>query len=464
MIHKKRIYVAIASLALLAGGIGMGYWWASDSSDAATAAATASDAGAPGETDREVLYWYDPMVPGQRFDQPGPSPFMDMELVPKYADEVSEGGISIAPGTRQNLGISTVEVELGSLAGTVSVPGTIGWDLRQEHVVSARVDAVVDRLFVKAPYEPVRAGEPLASILAPAWNTALAEARALGQASSSSAQALQPAARQRLQVLGLPPDATIRDGRIVLTAPVNGVVSEIGVREGQAASTGTLLFRVNGTDTVWLEAAIPQAAVGAIVPGTPVEARVSTMPGRVFEGRVETLLPQIETGSRTQQARIVLDNPEGVLAPGMFAQITLEPTDGSEQPLVPSDAVIGAGSEARVIVMGEGGQFRPVAVQTGQSGGGFTEILSGLEGGERIVASGQFLIDSEANLSGALERLGGNASDQSEPSGKDAPESQMQGMDDMPGMDATEAADDEADAAPEAAIPSTDESAVEPKP
>src|SRR3546814_11807346 len=114
---------------------------------------------------------------------------MDMQLVPKYADEVSEGGISIAPGTRQNLGISTVEVELGSLAGTVSVPGTIGWDLRQEHVVSARVDAVVDRLFVKAPYEPVRAGQPLASILAPAWTTALAEARALGRASSASAQA-----------------------------------------------------------------------------------------------------------------------------------------------------------------------------------------------------------------------------------------------------------------------------------
>src|SRR3546814_10999245 len=119
------------------------------------------------------------------------------------------------------------------------------------------------------------------------------------------------------------------------------------------------------------------------------------MPGRVFEGRVETLLPQIETSSRTQQARIVLENPDGVLAPGMFAQITLEPTGGAEQPLVPSDAVIGAGSEARVIVMGEGGPFRPVAVQAGQSGGGFQEILSGMKGGERIVASGQFLSRSE---------------------------------------------------------------------
>src|SRR3546814_6978636 len=113
MIQKNRIYVAVASLALLAGGIGMGYWWASDSSEAATAAATASNAGAPGQTGREVLYWYDPMVPDQRFDQPGKSPFMDMQLVPKYADEVSEGGISIAPGTRQNHAISTMEVEPG---------------------------------------------------------------------------------------------------------------------------------------------------------------------------------------------------------------------------------------------------------------------------------------------------------------------------------------------------------------
>src|SRR3546814_16965192 len=129
----------------------------------------------------------------------------------------------------------------------------------------------------------------------------------------------------------------------------------------------------------------------------------------------------------------------------MFAQITLEPTGGAEQPLVPSDAVIGAGSEARVIVMGEGGQFRPVAVQAGQSGGGFTEILSGLKGGERIVASGQFLIDSEANLSGALERLGGDMSDQDmsdeeQPDGNDGEDTAApteQGMD-LPEMGRTE--------------------------
>src|SRR3546814_15608147 len=120
---------------------------------------------------------------------------MDMQLVPKYADEASSTGISIAPGVRQNLGIRTVEVERGRLPGAISVPGTISWDLRLEKVVSARVDAIVERVFVKAPYERVQAGESLASILAPAWSTALAEAQALRDADSAAAQAPQSAAR-----------------------------------------------------------------------------------------------------------------------------------------------------------------------------------------------------------------------------------------------------------------------------
>ncbi len=190
----------------------------------------------------------------------------------------------------------------------------------------------------------------------------------------------------------------------MLTSPTSGVVSEIGAREGMSAPAGTLLFRINGTETVWLRADIPQAGTAAIRPGTPVQARVSALPGRVFEGRVETLLPQLDPGSRTQQARIVLENEDGLLAPGMFAQISLAPLDGAEHVLVPSDAVIGSGDEARVIVMDDG-RFRPVAVQVGRSSGGTTEILAGLKGGERVVASGQFLIDSEASLSGALQRL-----------------------------------------------------------
>lgn len=400
MTARNRIVLITAVSFALVAAVGAGYWWGRSRDDASSAAATS-----PQPAGRKVLYWYDPMKPEQRFDKPGKSPYMDMQLVPKYADEASGSGISIAPGVRQNVGIRTVVVKRGQLAAAVRVPGTIGWDLRQERIVSARVDSIVERLHVKAPFEPVRAGQPLTSVIAPTWATALAEARALGQARSASARSLQSAAQARLRALGLPAGTSAGGGRITLTAPVTGVVSEIGVREGQSAPTGTLLFRVNGTQTVWLEAAIPQAGIAGIVAGTPVEAVVDARPGETFHGRVETLLPQIDMGSRTQRARIVLDNPDGQLAPGMFAQITLRPSGTAERPLVPTDALIGAGAQTRVIVLGDDDTFRPVIVQTGRSSGGMTEILAGLKGGEKIVASGQFLIDSEANLSGALERL-----------------------------------------------------------
>jgi Cu(I)/Ag(I) efflux system membrane fusion protein len=178
------------------------------------------------------------------------------------------------------------------------------------------------------------------------------------------------------------------------------------VREGQAVTTGMPLFRINGTATVWLEAAIPQASVGGIGPGTKVEATVSAMPGRRFAGEVEALLPQIEPTSRTQWARIVLDNPDGRLVPGMFAELTLQSLGDAQVPLIPADALIATGSDSRVIVLRADGGFEPVRVRVGHSGGGRIEILEGLQGGEHIVTSGQFLIDSEASLSGALQRLG----------------------------------------------------------
>ena len=428
MTARIRIVLIIAVCFALGTAVTAGYWWGHSHEDASAATNTSVQA-----TGRQVLYWYDPMVPQERYSKPGKSS-MGMTLVPKYADEVAQGGISITSGVRQNVGIRSVVVRRGRLAAAVRVPGTIGWDLRQERIVSARVDTIVERLYVRAPFEPVSAGQALASVIAPTWSTALAEAQALGQARSASARSLQSASHERLRALGLPAGASgAGGGRITLTSPISGVVSEVGVREGQSAPTGTLLFRVNGTRTVWLEAAIPQAGITGIVTGTPVEAAVDARPGEPFHGRVETLLPQIDVGSRTQRARIVLENPDGLLAPGMFAQINLRPEATVERPLVPTDALIGAGAQARVIVLGDDDTFRPVIVQAGHSSGGMTEILAGLKGGERIVVSGQFLIDSEANLSGALERLsvGTTEPDDASGQGEAVPTHVMPGMPNM---------------------------------
>jgi Cu(I)/Ag(I) efflux system membrane fusion protein len=351
------------------------------------------------------------MVPEQHFDKPGLSP-MGMEMVPRYADTGAAGNVvRIDPATVQNLGVRTALVERRVLSAALRVPGTLAWNPREAVTVSARVDAVVSKLYVRAPYTKVAAGEPLAELLAPQWSSALAEYDALQNAQSADAKALRNAARERLQALGLTA-ADIRAARrgagaaITIHAPQAGTVTALEVREGQRVGAGQTLLSLNGLATVWVEAALPQAVAGAVHAGTPVTVTVDAFPGQQFHGSVETLLPDIDSATRTQRARIVLANPDGRLSPGLFATVQLNPAEGEAVPVVPSDALIATGVQTRVIVAEAGGRFRPLAVRTGRSSGGYTEILDGLHGGEQVVVSGQFLIDSEASLSGALERLG----------------------------------------------------------
>lgn len=362
---------------------------------------------------KKVLYWYDTMVPQQHFDHPGLSP-MGMQMVPRYANEDADPNIvRIDPATVQNLGIRTAVIERRMLASSIQVPATITWDLRQATTVSARVDGVVNTLFVRAPYTTITAGKPLATLLAPQWSSALAEYDALQQAQSSDAKALRAAARQRLEVLGLG-DADMRtahrgtDSGIILHAPQAGVVTTLDVRAGQRVSAGQTLMTINGLSTVWIEAALPQAVAGTVRGGTQVSVSIDALPGRVFHGAVETLLPDIDAITRTQRARIVLANPDGALSPGMFATVQLAPASGEAVPVIPDDALITTGAQARVIVSEGNGHFRAMAVRTGRASGGYTEILAGLEANDKVVISGQFLIDSEASLSGALERLNSN--------------------------------------------------------
>ena len=359
-----------------------------------------------------VLYWFDPMVPDQHFDKPGKSPFMDMQLVPKYAETGGDAapGVRIATGVRQNLGIRTATVIRGALPAGQAFSGVVAWDLRAERSLSLPVEAVVERLFVRAPFDKVRAGQPLAALRAPAWSTALAEANALSHSDSAEARALSAAARGRIRALGLPAGTRFgKDGTITLSAPVAGIVSEIGVREGQAVAAGSSMFRINGGSSPWIEAAVPAMAQAGVAPGAAVRVRADSLPGEVLVGRVESLLPQTDPTTRTRRARILLDAPEERLAPGEYVRVELQPGAAvGDRLVVPSEAIIEDGRGARVIVLADG-RFVPTAVQAGRSGGGRTEILAGLQVGEKVVVSGQFLVDSEANLSGALDRLGDEA-------------------------------------------------------
>lgn len=395
---SNRSVMIAASFAILTG-VGVGYWWGRSRDHAITTGETAQAPAAP-----QALYWYDPMAPDQHFDKPGKSPFMDMPLIPKYAEDVAAGSVRVDPRVQQNVGLRTAIVEVGAIGLSLRTSGTLNWDLRNERVVAMPVQGIVQRVFVRAPFESVKRGQALASVLAPEWNTAIAEADAVGAGRSEAARDLRNAARLRLRALGVP-GRKASDGTIALHSPQSGVVSEVLAREGQTALAGMPLFRVNTLETLWLEAALPQADVAGIRPGARVQATVDAVPGKTFEGKVESVLPEVEAGSRTQRARIVLRNDDGELSPGMFAAVSLDNAAGSRMPLVPTEAVIATGEDSRVILVDASGGFRPVRVRVGRSGSGRTEILAGLAGGERVVTSGQFLIDSEASLSGALQRL-----------------------------------------------------------
>ena len=363
---------------------------------------------------REVLYWYDPMVPQQHFDKPGKSPFMDMQLVPKYAGANDDAGtITIEPRQIQNLGVRSARATRGQIGRTVRATGAIAFDERAVTVVSAPVAAIVERLHVRAPLDPVSAGAPLVTLLAPDWTAAQEEYLGLRRARSPGLDGLKAAARQRLLLLGMS-DGQIRaiersgrpDTRIVVFAPRDGVLGELSIREGASVMPGTQLVRINGVETVWINAAVPERDAGTIGAGASVTATVPGWPGRDFEGRIEALLPAVDPTTRTLTARVVLENPERLLTPGMFAQLELRSAaDERERVLVPSEAVIATGTREVVIIAEGKGRFRAQQVRVGAEGGGQTEVLEGLTEGEAVVLSGQFLIDSEASLSGALARL-----------------------------------------------------------
>ncbi|EIL94374.1 efflux RND transporter periplasmic adaptor subunit [Rhodanobacter sp. 115] len=404
----KRGWMIVGAALLAAALLALGYVGGRHAGSASMPTSSATSAN---NTQHKVLYWYDPMTPQQHFDHPGASP-MGMEMVPKYADESGSGDhdiVRVSAAEVQNLGMRTTKVEVGRLTDTVQVPGTVAWDQQLAVTVNARTNVTLEKLYVRAPFTAVKAGQPLAEVLAPQWSAAAAEYFALTGAESADARSLRAAARERLHVLGMD-DATIRGlrasrGTITLRAPIDGVVSQLDVQEGQQVGEGMPIMSINGLDKVWVDAAIPQAQSGGITAGTPITATVTTLPGETFQGEVEALLPDVSAATRTQRARIVLDNPKHDLAPGMFADVRIQGAASMPHPLVPTEAVIADGVHTRVIEALSDGQFKPVLVRTGRSSGDMTVILAGLQGGERIVTSGQFLIDSEASLSGALTRM-----------------------------------------------------------
>jgi len=364
---------------------------------------------------KTVIYWYDPMAPDQKFDQPGKSPFMDMQLVPKYAEKAAtsskDGGVSISSQTIQNLGIRLEQVKMASFGEALAAVGRIEPDERHFYAVQTRIPGFVERLMVRAVGDPVAKGQKIAEVYAPELLAAQQEYLALLKLENvGDADSLKQAARSRLKLLGMT-EAEVAaiersdtaNPRFGVYAPASGVLTELGVREGAQLMPGTSLMQITDLSTLWLIAEVPERDLARLKIGSQALVELQSLPGETFKGHVGYFYPMLDETTRTLRVRIELASQGGRLRPGMYANI-LFTGQNHEALAVPTESVIATGTRKVVIVKEEHG-FRPVDITIGREGGGNTEILSGLKAGENVVISGQFMIDSEASLSGVLARL-----------------------------------------------------------
>lgn len=393
-LQRAQLAAAFVTVTLVAGA--GGYYLAGLRGAGPTAATS--------DGSRKPLYYYDPMVPQEHYDNPESLSSMGMKTVPKYADAGGAGpaspGVTIDPSAMQNLGIRLATATTGSLAGSLDVTGAIDFNQRDVAIIQSRAAGFVQRVYNRAPGDVIRAGAPIAEVLVPEWGGAQGEYEAVRKTGDAS---LIAAALQRLRLIGIPGGAASGRGMTTIRSPIGGVITTLDARAGVTLAAGQTLAQINGLATVWLNAAVPEVHIGGVRVGQTASAELAGFPGERITGRVIAVLPTAQADSRTLTVRIELPNREGRLRPGMFATVHLGDT-ARPALLVPSEAVIRTGTRTLVMLANGKGRFQPAEVRVGREAGGQTEILAGLAAGEKVVASGQFLLDSEASLTGVAAR------------------------------------------------------------
>ena len=417
------------------------------------------------EEEREVLYWYDPMHPQQRFDEPGPSPFMDMELVPRYAEEAESGPaldlsefdaagsefwtcpmhpqiredgpgrcpicsmnlvrrgngepgeppehIRVAPGVQQLMNLRTAEVRLSRLWRRIDTVGAVGYDQSRLHHIHSRVEGWIQEMDIAAAGDPVSAGQRLFTLYSPALVQAQEE---LLQALRRGEPGLINSARQRLAALGVQP-AFMEDlesrGRSVTNVPWHamrdGVVTQLNARHGMFTPPDLMILETADLSRVWVTAEVFDRNADWLAMGQPAQVRLSYRPGETLEGEIAYIYPQLDPVTRAVRVRVVLDNPGLSIRPGMWADVRILAGPVEDQIIIPREALIRTGHSERVVLREDDARFRVREVVAGMESGDYVAIREGLEPGETVVTSGQFLIDSEASLRAGHRRLEAHA-------------------------------------------------------
>jgi Cu(I)/Ag(I) efflux system membrane fusion protein len=367
--------------------------------------AASSDSG-----EREVLYWVAPMDANFRRDGPGKSP-MGMDLVPVYADEVDSqpGTVKIDPTVVNNLGVRTAKAERSALSRHIDTVGYVQFDEDTLHHVHTRVDGWIEKLATKATGDPVAKGQLLFELYSPTLVNAQQEFLAALRSNNS---VLRQASRERLTALGvmegeiarLEKERTVRQ-RVRVYAEADGVVAHLAVREGIFVTPANEVMSIAELDKVWVLAEVFEREAAWVKPGQMAMVQLDYLPGKMWHGTVDYVYPELDPKTRTLTVRIRFDNEDEMLRPNMFARVTIHAQDTGPIVHVPREAVIRGGTIDRVVMALGEGRFRSQPVTLGIESHDRVAIRSGLEAGEAIVVSGQFLIDSESNIEAALARM-----------------------------------------------------------
>lgn len=336
------------------------------------------------------------------------------------------GTVKLTPAQIDQFGITFGSAEVRPLSVETRATGVVTFDETRIAQVAPRFGGFVEHLYVNFTGQPVRRGQPLLEIYSPELVAAQQELLLAGQLQRDIGGSAVPgvpgratdlvdAAKRRLQLWDIPDgqiEQILRTRKVrrtlTLFAPASGVVVEKKVLQGQSITTGDVLYTIADLSDVWVDVELRETDAALVRPGSLAGIEVAGLPGHTFAGRVSYVYPTLDSASRSVQARVIVPNPGGTLKPGMYATVRLT-TPGASALTVPSSAVLRTGERNVVFVRTQGGELAPHDVQPGRTAGDYTEILSGVLAGQRVVTSGQFLLDSESNLGEVMKAMLGQS-------------------------------------------------------
>jgi len=355
-----------------------------------------------------------PMHPRIIKDEPGTCPICGMDLVAKQMDPMAgkHPEVRLSGAVIQTMGVRTGRAERGTLWKYIRTVGRVDYDETRIAHIHPRAPGWIEGLSVRAEGEAVAAGEELAELYAPDILSAQVDFLIATERGSGVAPDRVDKARNLLRLLDVP-DAIIgeiersRETRntVPVLAPIDGVVTQLMAREGMYVTKDTEMFTVTDLSQVWVMVDVFEHQIAWVEPGLSAEIRVPAHPGRVWEGVVDYLYPDLDPKTRTLRVRLAFPNPELKLRPNMFADVVIYGGPKRDVLKIPRAALIVTGERESVVTALGDGRFQPVDVVTGMQRGDEVEILSGLEAGDEVVVSGQFLIDSESSLQASFLRM-----------------------------------------------------------